>query len=219
MRVRELGVGFILGALGMTLAASLPILESEEPPLTYRLKVEGGETLPLRLGEPIELATPNERTRLTLEADEFRSFQRHGIRFRYPAHFRWELEREQGYEVVFIEGPDVLIGVHRYSDDEDPADMVEYWVKTIMEEYEFQEGRTEKRSLKWRLGRQELEGIELDAVIGGTFIRHSVVGFRSAGSVIVFSLQDPLGEDGSSSVEGRETKKMLEESFSLIERR
>ncbi|MEQ8764617.1 MAG: hypothetical protein RL885_11865 [Planctomycetota bacterium] len=188
-----------------------------EPSLNYHLTLPDGRKVPVQIGEPVELPTPQDSTTVTLSVDSHRTFDRAGVRFRYPAAFRWEAERELPVTTYTMEGVEVLLLVQVYPESSEPESFRDVWIDAVTAQYAEQGGETERESIRWKLGKRMRSATRLTTKLGDLTILADVVTLEGADSSILLVFQDILEEGESFSAEGQETRKFLESTFEQAE--
>jgi len=199
--------------LGAAVLAALPRSADEtmEPPPIYALEV-GGKRVALEPDLPLDLDTPDARTRVVLRTEPHRVFPFAGLRFHYPRGMGFEADMDTpGVALWSLDGNDAVVMVQRYGGREVPGEVREEVVTSIQAQF----GRRSATSApsKTSLGGRELEGTEIRIAIAGTRLIQEVYAIPSGRDTIILIVQDSLEDDGSHSAEYGTTKKMLAESF------
>lgn len=94
--------------------------ESEEPPLSVKLFVDGKQ-IDTQIGQETDVLSAGKNVRIKVVADDERELQLRHLRFRYPAYFKFEVSCKRGTQVPVrwdLVGQDVDITVFRMSSAE-----------------------------------------------------------------------------------------------------
>jgi hypothetical protein len=105
---------------------------SEEPPLGHRLRI-GDETHEIEIGKTTTIKIDGHERPVSVTA--IRIFDKSGVRFEYPATFKFSLQKFQPGEVghlCFLEGDRITVNVREYAPKLDLAE----FAKKLREEHE-----------------------------------------------------------------------------------
>ena len=205
--------GLTLGSLG-TAAASRLGGAASEPPLLFRIEANG-TSMPLLADQPTELATPGEKTLVTLRVEPHRVFTLGGCTFHYPRHFAFEhTEHEPGFEQWALDGNNVICTVvRRQGDDLTSAELLDALVGAAAEAFAPNPVTRGKDAVEIE-GRRR-NGVRLDVQVGPARIRQSFFALDPKGGATLLILQDALEDDGSTSAEMKDLRARLKATFKL----
>jgi hypothetical protein len=181
--------------------------ESQEPPLSYTLTIDG-RNYQITLDQPLLLEGNYKNPKLTLAASPLRRFPFGGVEFHYPAKFSWEAEIESAkFKQWILSGNDFKIMYFVQSDIVTLDSYVDAMVR------QFGKEKTRISNTERVLGRQLYTGKLLFVKIAGTSINFEIFTLPSKEGSRLLVLQDSPPDNRALSVEGDMTLKMLTETF------
>ena len=204
--LRLLVIGFVCLVGGVVGAED----RTEEPAESYSLSVDG-KSVPLVLGEEVELQVGAERAKVRLEVAPLRTFPYGGVRFSYPRYFTFEakpLEDPKGDQWT-LSGRNASILILR-------AEAMDLETEALMQEIrsQYPNVTTEAEASSLKLGGTSYTGARLELRIEQVRVEMSFYSIPMQRGSLVLALQDAL-EDGAHSSEWTELLELFDRSFSI----
>jgi hypothetical protein len=189
----------------------LPLAESDEPPVRYSLE-HGGQHVSVRLDQPFELEVDGQKRRFTLRAEPNRLLDLPALRFEYPRHIPFEYETEDNYTCWTLDGNSATLLIQRVGSSDDPHAVLDDIVDSFKQG--FGSDTRAHGPVALTLDGRELRGERLRVMIAGSLLDMEAFALcRRGGDVYLLILQDMLNDDGSTTDEMHEVRRILVETF------
>lgn len=208
----------------VSLAATIPCASrgdddsSKAPPQRFQLKI-ADQVIDIQEGHPVTIPGSLENATVELTVLPTRLFRGSGLQFEYPRQYTYEHERDAETSTWTISGTDYTVMVMEYAFRVTPRDLLD----GIADELDsMPRNRKSARLELMRKGKQEsshrFRGRQMEISIGSEFLHYEAFELPPwRGHHRLLVLMDVLDEKHEFSEDARRTRKMISESFKLIE--
>ncbi len=216
MRTRELCLaGALLGSAAANCGAQD---ESQEPPVSYVLSVDG-ETIVIDPGETVTLNGNFTNPTVELEVGETRRFNARGLAFDYPANFSFQHNSQPGVTFWILQGPNCIVFVYVFEQPISPGE----FGRMLASRFTTEGGPEVQRAEVARtFGNQRLEGVSVQVgtelgVVDSKYVQEIFQPDGEGGRMLLL-LQLPAADqelDPAEADEVAELTKALQETYAF----
>lgn len=187
--------------------------EPVEPPLEFVLEIDG-KPVPLELDEPTSTEVGGQSVPVKLSVRPYRTFERGGVRFRYPNHYEFEDEEDApGVSMWTFTGNDNTLMLFKYPKEEPEAAL-----KAMVDATLAQHGKrgVKQAACTLKLSNRELTGKRIDVSNPDAFLRQELFAFAEGDSTYLLVIQDTPEANRKTTPETTAATRMLSESFEFV---
>jgi RNA binding exosome subunit len=162
----------------------------------------------LEEGDELDINGEIKNPKISVKLLEFKKFKAGNIEFEYPSNFSFEAGKSEGYKNWTLDGNNYTIMIFDIDGETQVKDFIENMIG------QFGKEKCKTKEIESRLGEKKLNGIQLYVELVGQkltidFYQYST----SENNSKYIAFQDSLEDDGTPTIEGAMTFKMINDSI------
>ncbi|MFQ5845589.1 MAG: hypothetical protein ACE5JG_11445 [Planctomycetota bacterium] len=192
-----------------------PASEAREPPLIFRLEVDG-RAHRIEPDRPLKLPTGAGTTTVTLRVEPHRVFAYGGLHFHYPRSYAFEADlRSPELSRWTLDGDDCVLMVFRFPGQTDPERVLQSSVREMRRQ--FGGLHVQQSDTTLALDGRKLAGKELRVELAGQRLVQSFYAVRAGDAAVVLVIQDTPRPGGDPSPDRVRAEEMLARTFRVAD--
>jgi len=213
MRTDKLGV-WACGLVLFICARAVPGPESAEPPELFLLEL-GEQRVPVRLGRSFDVEIDGKSVTMKLHVKPYRVFEAAGVRFRYPRHFTFECEKDDGATTWTLAGLPNTVLILVLAARQDPAE----WRQTMAQELlkEYGSPSTDGSDVELELAQRRLKGSRVAFRLEGRPFHQDIYAFHTGKGTCALIIQDTLTDKGARTADTKAVVTLLQQTFEVTD--
>lgn len=177
------------------------------PKSTFIIQIDDKEYI-LAEGDQMELETADGPSILSVKLAGYKLFDNGSIAFQYPSNFGYEFEESIGYKNWTLDGNDVTIMIFEIAFDAG----LDFMIEEMVGQFGKEKCTVEETELK--LGAELLKGKRINVTLVGQYLTLDFFEIIMADGIARYlSFQDSLEDDGSSTIEMKESTTMIDKTI------
>ena len=162
----------------------------------------------LEEGDELDINGEIKNPKISVKLLEFKKFKAGNIEFEYPSNFSFEVEKSEGYKNWTLDGNNYTIMIFDIDGETHVKDFIENMIG------QFGKEKCKTKEIESSLGEKKINGIQLYVELVGQKLTIDFYQYSSSENNSKYiAFQDSLEDDGTPTIEGALTFKMINDSI------